>query len=92
MMPKTDIYVELTDEQRQSIAGSMPDPWLAGQLPDIERIIAGKATPLEIIELINTTFRVGCIKGMSSVIEKHNQDALDRSARLKERIEENLNR
>jgi len=72
-MPEIEHYIALTEDQRQVIEQSLGDPWLVGQMPEIERIIAGKATPLEIVEIVKTCFRVGYLKGIGAVVEVHNR-------------------
>ncbi len=72
-MPEIEHYIALTEEQRQVIEQSLGDPWLVGEMPMIEKIIAGKASPLEIVLLIKRCFRVGYLKGVDAVVEQHNR-------------------
>lgn len=75
MLTEHYIPVKLTDEQRRFMEQSLGDSWLQFKMRDIELIIAGKATPLETIELIKMSFRVGYLKGMYAVIDMHNRVA-----------------
>ena len=75
LMPYPQIYVKLTEEQRQAIEQSLDDPWLKGEMPVIEKIFDGKASPLEVVNLIKLAWRVGHLKGMVAITDLHNRIA-----------------
>lgn len=75
-MQEKEYYIELHPEQRQAIEQSLAEPWLKGEMPVIEKIIAGKASPLEIVELVRMAYRVGHLKGMTAIVDLHNRIAI----------------